>query len=179
MLLTKRQQFRFWNEWRAACKSQGWTAANSWTGLQIENERHALLRRVGFESLTHVDPREGYTSVLKELATLQDNLAGMIRADQNPRRVLLHTIGVYGRKLSTSQVASAPLSNPYIGVIMLDRWGHMDIDRLSMADLEQLRYTLAARSNDKRPTPARDQAAASVPSLAAHEPTPVGIDCPF
>ena len=86
LLITKPQQYRFFREW------SGIVSANGWPHDQAETERHALLKRAGFNSLTEVTPVAGFTAVLKELAAMQENLAGMIRADANPRRMMVWNI---------------------------------------------------------------------------------------
>ena len=133
MLLTKPQQQRFWREWSAACRAQGWTAAQSWTGAQIDNERHAMLTRAGFDSLTQVDTGPGYTRLLKELAVLQENVAGMLAADANKRRQTIYLI----------QHKCAPV---YWQSITQDRFHTIDLGALTDEQLRQLLYTLSDRA---------------------------------
>jgi hypothetical protein len=74
MQLTRSQQTRFWRDWtKAAVKN---FPRPQWSSAQIENERHALLRRAGFDSLTEVDPRAGFDRVLAELRAMQDDVPG-------------------------------------------------------------------------------------------------------
>ena len=140
-----------------------------------------MLAKCGFRSLTLVDGRAGYTAVLKELAILRDDLSGMLRADDNERRVMLHTIGQLAKQMSPSWVASAPLGSAYLGAILLDRWGHMQIDRLSLDELEQLRYTLSARASAHRRAGQAADHIADVSNMVAPEPAPEPgpSNCPF
>ena len=150
MLLSPAQLKKFWS------KSDGWpslVAARHWAPAEAESERKALLGRAGFTSLTQVDKVDGFSRVLHELATLREDLTGMLHADANPRRVLLHAIQSLAKQLSSSWVGSCPLGSPYLGALMSDRWGHMDLDRLSLEDLTQLRYTLTARLHSKYKAP--------------------------
>jgi hypothetical protein len=125
MLISKAQQYTFWRQWNSI------VTAKAWPRDQAESERHALLQRAGFHSLTVVDKVGGFTAVLKELAALRDNLTGMVRADANPRRVLLYTIRRAG---------------PYAQAIARDKFGTDDYDMLEQWKLEQLRNTLADRA---------------------------------
>ena len=129
MLLTPPQVKRFWREW-SAC-----TRLHHWPTDEVQPQRKALLARAGFTSLTLVDPHAGYTAVLKQLATLQDNLTGMLSADENPKRVLLHTI---------SELA-AQLGQPYAEKLLRDKHGHTRLTDLTEAELIKHRYTLTAR----------------------------------
>lgn len=83
MILSKPQVQRFFREWSSACQAQGWTSANNWTPSQVENERHALLLRAGFDSLTKVDKGAGFDRVLAELRALQDDVARTIEVDDS------------------------------------------------------------------------------------------------
>lgn len=146
MLLSKPQQLRFWREWSVACKVQGWTKTQSWTGAQIDNERHALLDRAGFDSLTKVDPLKGFDRVLAELAVLSrpSDLEPQLRAAQQPRIRLLYAIENLAKQISLSQLV--PGRSAYASAIAIDRFGHADFDRLSLEQLEQLRNTLQSRA---------------------------------
>src|ERR1017187_4500955 len=142
LLTTKPQQYRFFREWSKK------VSANGWPHDQAETERKALLRRAGFNSLTEVDPVAGYTAVLKELAAMQDNLSGMLYADANPQRVLIHGI---------NQLA-AQLGQPYADKICRDRFGHTRLEDLSLQNLTQHRNTLTARLASHRRSAAAAQA---------------------
>lgn len=167
MILSKSQQLRFWREWSAACRAQGWTKAQSWTGAQIDNERHALLERCGFDSLTKVDKQSGFDRVLKELATLQANLAGMLSADENPRRVLVHGIRKHG------------FNDAYVAAISIDRFGTTDWQKLPLDLLTKLRNTIADRAvvehlpeTIARRRAARRARSAAVPAAATNDNEP-------
>ena len=134
MLLTPPQVKRFWREW-SAC-----TRLHHWPTDEVQPQRKAMLARAGFLSLTLVDPHEGYTAVLKELAILQDNLTGMIAADQNPKRVLIHTI---------TELA-AQLGQPYAEKILRDKHGHIRLAELTESELIKHRFTLTARISSHR-----------------------------
>lgn len=127
MLLTKPQLNRFWREWLSI------VLANGWQKQQAETERHALLRRAGFTSLTQVDHVNGFTAVLKELAALQENLTGMVRADANPRRMMIWNIE-----------KKAP--NGYWRPIAADRHFGTDLDAMTDVQLQQLLYTVSDRA---------------------------------
>jgi len=152
MLLTRAQQSRFWREWSVACHVQGWTKANGWTDYQIDNERHSMLERAGFDSLTKVDHLEGFDRVLSELAALSKpaDLDAQVRQQQMPRIRALHAIRELDSKLSISR--SFP--SPYLQAILRDKFGHADLDRLNLDELIMVRNTLAARSNSRRHKPA-------------------------
>jgi hypothetical protein len=147
MLLTKPQQQRFWREWSAVKRS---LLAQSWTDAQIETERHALLERAGFDSLTQVDHLAGFDRVLSELALLTQpsNLEPQLRESQMPRTRLVFAINALAKKITPSLLGHG--QSVYLATILADRWGHTDLDRLSLADLTQLRNTLAARLSSKR-----------------------------
>ena len=140
MLLTRPQVRRFWREWVAACKAKGWTAAQSWTGAEIYAERHALLARAGFTSLTLVDPRAGFDRVLAELAALHSpaDIAPQLRAQAQPRTRLLYSIGHAG-------------AAPYvIAAIARADFGTDDLDQLTEEQLRRLAIHLAHRSRKRK-----------------------------
>jgi hypothetical protein len=144
MKLSHKQLHRFWREWAAACRAQGWTDR-----AQMETERHNLLARAGFTSLTLVDPSVGLDRLLAELASLSrpNDIAPQLRAQAMPRTRLLYSIGHAG------------FSPAYIAAILRDLYGHQDLDRLSLDDLRRLAITLAnrARSRKKRGKPISNQ----------------------
>lgn len=147
MILTKPQQTRFWREWTRACTTQGWTRANAWTTQQIETERHALLDRAGFSSLTQVDRGSGFDRLLAELGRLSDNLAATAEIDDPDaglRRRYLHLV------LKKSQ----PLGGlAYALAIARDQYhiteGLNGIEDLTTNQLLNLIKTLTARSASK------------------------------
>lgn len=132
LLISKPQQHLFWREWSKIVSSHGWAPG------QAETERKALLQRIGFTSLTQVDPVNGFTAVLKELAVLQENLTGMIRADGNPRRMMIWNI-------------RSKSADGYWQRIALDRFGTGDLESLSDAQLQQLLYTVSDRQATHAP----------------------------
>lgn len=146
MLLSKPQQQRFWRDWsqvKRSLKSIGYSDA------QVENERHALLARAGFDSLTLVDHLAGFDRVLAELAVqLRPNdLEPQLREQSMPRTRLLFAIHQLANKFIPN-LTNRP--NPYLAAILRDRFGHCDLDRLTEPQLLQLRNTLAARLASKR-----------------------------
>ena len=150
MLLSKAQQNRFWREWSGVCKRQGWEANAGWTRLEIDKHRRALLQRAGFDSLTKVDPLGGFDRVLSELAVLgrPDDIDPQIRTQEQPKRRLFYAINSLGSKISLGETQDG--TNAYVVAIARDRFGTSDINSLSMAQLEQLRNTLAARATAHR-----------------------------
>lgn len=168
MLLTRPQLSHFWRTWSQLTKRHHWDPVES------DAQRHALLQRAGFTSLTLVDKLKGYDRVLQELAALQqpDNLEPQLREIQMPRTRLVYAIHELANKIT-----STPLSgqNSYLAAVMLDKHGHLDLDRLSEQQLEQLRNTLAARLSTKR------RSARSVVECGAPAPLsePVTENCPF
>ena len=109
-----------------------------------------MLRRAGFDSLTQVDPLAGFDRVLAELAALNrpDDIRPQLSSIEQPRRRLWYAIQKLGDQISTSRLSDG--TNAYVGAIMSDRFGHLDPDRLSLQQLEQLRNTLAARLSAHR-----------------------------
>lgn len=161
MILTPSQQSRFWREWAVACQVQGWTTQDGLSQAEIDAKRHLLLSSAGFRSLTQVDRRKGFDRVLEKLAMLRDDLDGLVKVSGSGRRVILHAIAedatFLGRR--ECQVSSAPYNCGYLGALLSDRFGHMDLDRISEAPLaptptnpsgksllEQVRDTLHARA---------------------------------
>ncbi len=144
MLISPDQNRRFWREWNAIVVSKKWARP------EAEKERKALIARAGFSSLTLVDKVKGFSRVLNELAAMRDDLGGMLRADQNDRRVLEYKIREVGRELCTSKVDSFPFSNTYIGTVMRDKFGTMNVHSLTDEQLTQLLYTLTDRAAEKR-----------------------------
>lgn len=132
MLLTKSQQFRFWREWSDACKVQGWTKANGFTPAQIDKERHnVILNATTCESLKFVTRDKGFTALLEALSVLKNDLNGVVRAQQNERRQLLHAVRL------------APAG--YWQALATDRFGTIDLESLTDEQLTQLRNTIADR----------------------------------
>lgn len=108
MLLTDAQVKRFWRDWSAACKAQGWTRADGLTAAQIDQHRRDLIERAGFRSLTAVDRGAGFGRVLAELGILLGQVKAAVESDhpemdsgRRKRWVVSHRIlpclGVYLR----------------------------------------------------------------------------------
>ena len=159
----------------------GWdllAAAEGWTHEEAERQRYAMLAGCGFSSLKDVDRLKGFDRVLEAVARLRCELTALRLAEDSPRRVLLRALEEYAMPLrGESYVPSAPFGCAYLGAIMIAEDKHMDVDRLSMERLTQLRDTLAARCSARglrrgkvaaRPTPTLPPAA-----------VPAAADCPF
>ena len=153
MLLSPPQVNRFWRDWSAIIRTRGWDKT------QAETERRALLQRAGFSSLTEVDKVGGFTALLKEMAALKENLSGMLRADANPRRVLIWNIE-----------HKSPAG--YWQSIAQDRFGTTDMDALQDHQLQQLLYTICDRlvQEHKPATQARRKTTNHQRQAAAPEP---------
>ncbi|MCX6923407.1 MAG: hypothetical protein NT154_09405 [Verrucomicrobia bacterium] len=129
--------FREWGRARAACKQQGFPVP----------DRHSLHVKALGQDKSHLDfTNEDFDLVLAEFRALSqpDNLAAQLRQQDQPRRRLLYTI-----------CSLAP--EPYWRAIARDKFGTSDLDSLDLAQLHQLRITLAARSRSRQ----RRQAAAA------------------
>jgi hypothetical protein len=136
MILTPKQASNFWRQWQSIVR------LNAWGPVEAEIQRHALLRRAGFDSLTKVDKLSGYDSVLAELAALgrPDDHEAQMREANMPRKRLLFSIGRLSTPLSP---ARAPLS--YACALAKDKYGTSDLELLLDDQLLKLRNTLAAR----------------------------------
>ena len=129
--------FREWGRVRAVCKQQG---------LPIP-DRHALHVKALGQDKSHLDfSNEDFDRVLAEFRAVSqpDNLAAQLRQQDMPRRRLLYSI----MRLA---------AEPYWRAIARDKFGTADETRLDLAQLTQLRITLAARSRSR----SRRQAAAA------------------
>jgi hypothetical protein len=129
--------FREWGRARAACKQQGFPVP----------DRHSLHVKAIGQDKSHLDfTNDDFDQVLAEFRALSqpDNLAAQLRQQDMPRRRLLYTI----RRLA---------DEPYWRAIARDKFGTDDETRLNLAQLTQLRITLAARSRSRT----RRQAAAA------------------
>ena len=121
--------FREWGRVRAVCKQQG---------LPIP-DRHALHVKALGQDKSHLDfSNEDFDRVLAEFRAVSqpDNLAAQLRQQDMPRRRLIYTI-----------MRMAP--EAYWRAIAQDKFGTADESRLDLAQLKQLRITLAARSRSK------------------------------
>lgn len=108
MQLSEAQVKRFWRDWSAACKAQGWTRDSGMSSKQIDSHRKDLLKRAGFGSLTHVDRTVGFGRVLAELGLLLTKVTSAIEHDHPEidagrrkrwviRNRILPCLGVYVR----------------------------------------------------------------------------------
>lgn len=159
MHLTKPQQQRFWRDWTAARKVQGWTKDRGWTDPQADNERRALLARAGFESLTEVDPGEGFDRVLAELAALTNpaDIEPQLRAQEQPLVRLRYSCRELSARIHKLNPSSASSADAYMTTIMHAKFGTWDLDTLTAPQLLQLRNTLSARLAAKKKTTASNQ----------------------
>ena len=121
--------FREWGRVRTACKQQGFPIP----------DRHSLhVKALGLDK-SHLDfTNADFDQVLAEFRALSqpDNLAAQLRQQDMPRRRLLYSI----RRLA---------DEPYWRAIAQDKFGSADETRLDLAQLTQLRNTLAARSRSR------------------------------
>lgn len=160
MLITRSQQYTFWREWNAIVRAHGWDRH------EAETQRKAMLDRAGFTSLTQVTRVDGFTAVLKEIAALKDDLNGMLRADENPRRVLVHKC----RELA---------DEPYIVALAAsDRFKTNDWPALPLDQLTQLRNTLADRAVGQHRNSTLARRRATNRSRRAAAPTPARATFP-
>jgi hypothetical protein len=129
--------FREWGRVQAVCKQQGFPVP----------DRHSLhVKALGQDKSHLVFTNDDFDLVLAEFRALSqpDNLAAQLRQQNMPRRRLLYSI----RRLA---------DEPYWRAIARDKFGTDDESRLDLAQLTQLRLTLAARSRSR----SRRQAAAA------------------
>ena len=70
MILSPEQVKTFWRLWPQACRANGWIKENGLTASDIDARRKEVLRECGFDSLTHVDKRDGFTKVKNRLLIL-------------------------------------------------------------------------------------------------------------
>lgn len=146
MLLAPKQVSWFWRDWSAVCRLKEWSRE------QAEIERKAYLETLGFSSLTEVDRLDGFDCVMAGLAAVlyPDDLKRQMRFSTMKRTRIYFAIRKLAHEISPAEVKSYAFESPYADSVMRDRFGHNDPDRLSLEELEQLRYTLAARLYDKR-----------------------------
>ena len=129
--------FREWGRVRAVCKQQGFPVP----------DRHSLHVKALGQDKSHLDfTNDDFDQVLAEFRALSqpDNLDAQLRQQDMPRRRLLYSI---------MHLAA----EPYWRAIARDKFGTDDETRLDLAQLTQLRITLAARSRSR----SRRQAAAA------------------
>jgi hypothetical protein len=121
--------FREWGRVRAACKQQGFPVP----------DRHALHVKALRHDKSHLAfTNDDFDLVLAEFRALSqpDNLVAQLRQQDMPRRRLLYSI----RRLA---------DEPCWRAIARDKFGTEDESRLDLAQLTQLRVTLAARSRSR------------------------------
>src|ERR1039457_3450629 len=124
--LQKSIYFREWGRVRAACKQQGFPVP----------DRHSLHVKALGQDTSHLDfTNDDFDRVLAEFRALSqpDDLPAQLRQQDMPRRRLLYSI----MRLA---------AEPYRRAIAQDKFGTADETRLELAQLTQLRITLAARS---------------------------------
>lgn len=161
MLLSKKQATTFWKQW-SSVKTQ--LRHEGFTDAQIEAERHAMLLRSGFTSLTLVDRTAGFDRVLGELGRMQDNVARTvetlpaktltIHAGPKALRQVPNTPGERRRVLWKIEQLSKPLGGkPYVLAVARDKFhiteGVTVIENLSIEQLHQLKMTLARAATRK------------------------------
>ena len=114
----------YWREWAAVRR------------MDPDANRHALhIQALGRDVSSKAFTNAQFDQVLGVFRAISRpaDLNAQLRQQQQPRTRLLHII---------EQLAPGP----YLAKIMSDRWGHTDLDRLSIPELEQLRFTLTSRS---------------------------------
>jgi hypothetical protein len=150
MLLSKPQVSRFFREWSAIVSAAGWPHDRA------EVERHSLLARAGFDSLTRVDKLTGFDNVLAEIKAIiqPSSLDAQLRQVNMPRTRLIY---------ACRQKADPP----YIAALARDRFHTDDWTSLPIESMEQLRNTLAARAVGKKhslpPSPEREYSHENAP----------------
>jgi len=97
MLLSPDQVKRFWYLWKQVCIANGWTKEHGLSTADIDAKRKEVLRECGFDSLTRVDKRDGFTKVKNKLLILigTDLKAGLEANDtvaHNNARIHRHKI---------------------------------------------------------------------------------------
>lgn len=97
MMLSPDQVKRFWHLWPQVCRANGWTKENGMNAAAIDAKRKEVLRECGFDSLTHVDRRDGFTKVKNKLELLigtsvQAGIEANDPVAHNNARIHRHTI---------------------------------------------------------------------------------------
>ena len=129
--------FREWGRVRTGCKQQGFPVP----------DRHALhVKALGQDKSHLAFTNDDFDLVLAEFRALSqpDNLAAQLHQQNMPRLRLLYSI----RRLA---------AEPYWRSIARDKFGTDDEARLDLEQLNQLGFTLTARSRSR----SRRQAAAA------------------
>ena len=155
----------------------GWTKANGMSAAEIDAKRKEFLLRCGFDSLTKVDRVDGFTKVLKELLVLQGtdlnaaiesedltiNKARTIRnfivSDLVPcLELYIADVRSYLTSIMEDKNRWWKIDRPACDITLMDLDAkpvhRFDVKTKSMKDfpsqLEQLKWTLAARLNTLR-----------------------------
>jgi hypothetical protein len=74
--MTDSQWRLFWRLWKSACDAQGWTKAKGFSPSQVDQQRYAVLNRLGFNSLLQVNARAGFDRLKAELERLAGQVSG-------------------------------------------------------------------------------------------------------
>jgi hypothetical protein len=82
MNLTSAQQQLFWKLWAKAARAQGWDKEHGMNSAAIDAKRKAFLRDLGFNSLTEVDTRDGFSRVKRALLAMDDQIQGPLEEIQ-------------------------------------------------------------------------------------------------
>ena len=141
MRLSKPQVTLFWRLWKRACETQGWTVEAGLNRQEIDERRHEVLAKCGFESLTAVDRTAGFGRVKAALMTLCASVEGAIEADHpeaDEARRLKHGITYdllpqLARIPSISAVPGGAIA--YCERICRDKFGLPDDWELDLDDL--------------------------------------------
>jgi hypothetical protein len=168
-------------------------SVNRTLGLRTSAEREAQRKLIHLQafgapmSAKDIDPLKDFDAFKTQcLAILKpSDLGAQLRQQAMPRTRLLYAIEQLARRISTSQVESAPLRSAYLGALMIDRYGHCDLDRITDLDeLTKLRNTLADRLVEehdpktlaRRNAKARQRRAAPQPEARINLPAPSPTD---
>jgi hypothetical protein len=148
MKLSKSQQQRFWRDWSAACRVQGWVRANGFDTAAIDAKRKLLLKSCGFTSLTQVDRSQGFDRLLAALGLLNEDLARTTEVGQpeaGDRRRYLHNL---------ERAAAALGGLPYALAIARDQFGitngQSTLEDLTTAQLHHLMITVQSRAKTRK-----------------------------
>lgn len=174
MLLSLRQQAKFWKLWKGACAAQGWL------GYEQEIQRKAVLKELGFASLRDVGTTGDFDRVKARLLTLQDRIDGASEQLFPAVGAMRRHIHIISTQLEPALGRLVEDPDGYIRAICRDKF-HKDIPWRSLADhpergpaqIEQLLVTLTrclyalgwrAPSKSRRRTPLLDKPLGKSPS---------------
>lgn len=160
MLLNEKQVKSFWRLWPQACRANGWTKERGLSASEIEAKRKEVLRACGFDSLTRVDKRDGFTKVKNRLLILIGTDLKAAGEDQdttaNTARMHRHVIE---KEIIPCLVLYVEDVTGYVATIIADAIRHYKIDRptrpptlgdLTPEQMHRALMTLSARLNQKR-----------------------------